>query len=85
MPSRPTRLEAAKAAEKGVEELGIPDTLTPRASKDPINIVATLLFFGAIIHTFAAGPLMKLAHKFERDHHERLKVIPVCLWRASSR
>ena len=65
--------ETAKAAEKGVAELGILDTLKLRATKDPINIIATLLFFGAIIHTFAAGPLMNLAHKFEHDHQERLK------------
>ena len=65
--------ESAKAAELGVEELGILETLKLRVSKDPINLIATLIFFGAILHTFAAGPLMNLAHKAQHEHEERLK------------
>ena len=64
-------LEAARAAELGVAELGLIDTLKVRAVADPINWIATLLFFGAIMHTFAAGPFIKLAHKFE---HQQAKL-----------
>ena len=39
-----------------------------RASVDPVNLIATLLFFGAILHTFAAGYFMKLSHKLEEQH-----------------
>jgi hypothetical protein len=57
-------LEAAKADEAG-KELNLWEVLVLRASADPINLVATLLFLGAILHTFAAGNFMKLAHKYE--------------------
>ena len=63
-------LEAARAAELGVEELGLIETLKVRAQADSINWIATLLFFGAIIHTFAAGPFLKLAHKYEHAQAE---------------
>jgi hypothetical protein len=66
-------LEAARAAELGVEKLGLIDSLKVRAAADPINWIATLLFFGAIMHTFAAGPLLKLAHKFEHEQAELAK------------
>ncbi len=68
-------LEQARAEELGVpvEDLGLIETLKVRAAADPVNWIATLLFFGAILHTFAAGPIMKLAHKFEHEHEERIK------------
>lgn len=44
-----------------------------RAVKDPFNVAASVIFLLAILHTFAAGPLNKLAHKYEHEHHERLK------------
>lgn len=67
--------EAARAAELGLEvdSLGLIETLKVRIAADPINLVATLLFFGAIIHTFAAGRFLKLSRKYERAHQERLK------------
>lgn len=43
-----------------------------RASVDPVNLIATLLFFGAILHTFAAGYFMKLSHKWEDQHKAEL-------------
>jgi hypothetical protein len=68
-------VEAARAAELKVapEDLGLLEVLKVRAAADPINLIATLLFFGAILHTFAAGPLMSLAHKYEHEHEERIK------------
>jgi len=41
------------------------DTLITRASMDPFNAVATLIFLLAILHTFAAGYFVKLSHKYE--------------------
>lgn len=72
-----TPLEAARAEELGVpvEDLGILEILKVRASADPLNWIATLLFFGAILHTFAAGPFMKLAHKYDHAHRERIKAL----------
>lgn len=53
-----------------VENITLLERLKLRASVDPINIIATLLFFGAIMHTFAAGYFMKLSHKLEESHKE---------------
>ena len=60
--------EDAKASELGVEELGIWDTLVIRAEAEPINLVVTLLFLGAIVHTFMAGKFMAIAHRLEEKH-----------------
>ena len=54
-------------------EGGLMDTLKSRAAQDPFNIAATLIFILAICHTFAAGSLNKLAHKYEHIHQENLK------------
>jgi len=65
-------IEEHKAAELG-RDLGLIETLKLRAAEDPFNVVATLIFFCAIAHTFVAGSLQKLAHKYEHEHHEKLK------------
>src|SRR5690606_22686347 len=49
------------------------DTIVTRASMDPFNVAATVIFILAIIHTFLAGPINKLAHKYEHCHEEKLK------------
>ncbi|MGE9293792.1 MAG: putative Na+/H+ antiporter, partial [Puniceicoccales bacterium] len=63
-------VEEEKATQEGVEELGLWDTLVMRAKAEPINLVVTLLFFGAIVHTFFAGKFMKIAHRLEKEHAE---------------
>lgn len=70
-----TELEAERALELKVEpkDLGIVEILKLRAAADPINWIATLLFFGAIAHTFAAGSFMKMAHQAEHEHEKRMK------------
>ncbi|MFT5826787.1 MAG: Na+/H+ antiporter NhaD/arsenite permease-like protein [Yoonia sp.] len=70
-----TPLEDARAEELGVThaELGVLETLKLRATADPVNLIATLLFIGAIMHTFAAGPFMKLAHKYEHENEIKAK------------
>ncbi|MBK1878126.1 putative Na+/H+ antiporter [Pelagicoccus mobilis] len=65
-------LEAEKAKELD-RELTLIETLKLRAAEDPFNVVATAIFFLAICHTFVAGSLMKLAHKFEHDHEHKLE------------
>ncbi|MGJ8639803.1 MAG: putative Na+/H+ antiporter [Opitutaceae bacterium] len=72
-----TLMEEARAQELGVahDELGIVEMLKVRAGADPVNVIATILFLGAIMHTFAAGPFMKLAHKYEHEHRERVKTL----------
>ena len=53
---------------------GLIETLKSRAMEDPFNIAASIIFLLAICHTFAAGSLNKLAHKFEHLHKENLKI-----------
>jgi len=53
---------------------GIMETLKARAAEDPFNVAATVIFILAILHTFAAGPLNKLAHKYEHIHDEALRI-----------
>lgn len=54
-------------------EGGVVEILKSRAAEDPFNVAATVIFLLAICHTFAAGPLNKLAHKYEHIHEENLK------------
>ncbi|WP_269526648.1 putative Na+/H+ antiporter [Coraliomargarita parva] len=72
-----THLEEERAQELGIahEDLGLIETLKVRAKAEPMNIIATLLFFGAILHTFAAGPILKKAHQIEHEHNERIKAM----------
>ncbi len=72
-------MEAHQAKELG-HELGLIDQLKIRAAADPFNVVATVIFFLAVIHTFLATSFNKLAHKYEVEHrahissHERIYV-----------
>lgn len=56
-----------------LENSGLTDILISRAKADPFNVAASVIFFLAIIHTFASGYFFKLAHKFEHLHDEALK------------
>lgn len=49
------------------------DAIVTRGAMDPFNVVATLIFFLAIVHTFLAGPITRLAHRYEVRHQERLR------------
>lgn len=44
-----------------------------RASEDPFNVAATIIFLLAICHTFVAIPLGKLAHHYDHIHQENLR------------
>ncbi len=52
---------------------GIVETLKTRASAEPFNIAASVIFLLAILHTFAASSFIKLAHRYEHDHEEELR------------
>jgi hypothetical protein len=70
-----TTLEQAHADELNIseDELSVLQILKLRATADPINLIATLLFFGAIMHTFASVHFMKLAHKYEHENYVKAK------------
>ena len=46
--------------------------LRERASLEPFNVVATLIFFLAIAHTFLAPKIVSLAHRLDARHEESL-------------
>jgi hypothetical protein len=47
-------------------------TLVDRVRLEPFNLVATILFFLAIAHTFLAPRFMRLSHRLELEHRQRL-------------
>jgi len=47
--------------------------LLGRIQADPFNLVATLIFLAAILHTFLAAKFRSISHRFEKDHDRMLK------------
>ena len=47
--------------------------LNNRVRQVPFNIVATLIFFCAIVHTFLTSKFLAIAHHWERDHEKKKK------------
>jgi putative Na+/H+ antiporter len=48
-------------------------TLSERASLEPLNVIATAIFLLAIVHTFAAGRIARIAHDVQRRHDARAR------------
>ena len=69
-----SELESDFAAEQSLDkkDISLWERLQLRASVDPVNLIASFLFFGAILHTFAAGYFMKLSHRLEDQHRAEL-------------
>lgn len=65
-------MEAEKAQQVG-HELSLWQRLLLRAKADPFNVVATVIFLLAVVHTFLAAKFNKLAHKYEHLHAYRMK------------
>ena len=38
---------------------------------EPFNVIATLIFFLAIIHTFLAKRFMRIAHRWREEHEAK--------------
>jgi hypothetical protein len=47
--------------------------LKNRIKQEPFNLIATLIFFCAIIHTFLTSKFLAIAHKWEHAHEENKK------------
>lgn len=60
-------MEEAQEAETG-KALGLIERLKLRATAEPFNLVATIIFILAVGHTFLATTFNKLAHKCEVEH-----------------
>ena len=48
---------------------GVFAKLIHRARSEPFNLVGTLIFLGAIIHTFIASKFMRIAHRLDHRFH----------------
>jgi hypothetical protein len=65
----PRSLESYDDADAG----SIWTILKNRVKQEPFNLIATLIFFLAIVHTFMTGRFMVTAHKWEHEHQEKIK------------
>ena len=54
-------------------EGGLLSVLTERFRAEPFNLIATIIFLLAIIHTFLAPVFQKMAHHAEEHHREQLE------------
>lgn len=52
---------------------GILSVLIGRVRQEPFNLVATLIFFAAIVHTFLTGRFMAIAHHWTHDHEQSIR------------
>jgi hypothetical protein len=51
----------------------IPSILANRIRQEPFNLLAALIFFSAIVHTFLTGRFMTIAHRWEREHRAKIR------------
>lgn len=54
-------------------EVGIGERLSHRISANPFNLIGSLIFLIAILHTFMANKLTEMAHQIHHEHDERMK------------
>ncbi|VVS95044.1 putative na+/h+ antiporter [Desulfoluna spongiiphila] len=52
---------------------GILEILKDRVVEEPFNLVASLIFLFAIIHTFVANKFLAIAHKWEHEHQAKIE------------
>ena len=52
---------------------GVAQKLMGRIQADPFNLVASVIFLAAILHTFLAAKFRAISHRFEREHDRMLK------------
>jgi Na+/H+ antiporter NhaD/arsenite permease-like protein len=61
------------AMEKAQGVRGIDETLKFRAGQQPFLLVASVIFVLAILHTFFAVPITRIAHQVQHDHDEAVR------------
>lgn len=54
-------------------EPGILATLKHRAAAEPFNVVATIIFLLAIVHTFLASKFLHISHRWRDEHRARIR------------
>lgn len=68
LPAFPTPLETYADANVS----GLAQKLLGRIQANPFNLVATVIFIAAIVHTFLAARFRAIGHKFEHEHDRLL-------------
>jgi hypothetical protein len=54
-------------------QAGIMAVIFNRIQQEPFNLVATIIFLCAIIHTFLTSKFLAFAHDWEQGHQEKIK------------
>lgn len=72
-PAFKVKMEQFPALEAAAGKEGIWDRISFRASEEPFLVVASIIFLCAILHTFFAVPITKLAHKVQHDHDAQIR------------
>ena len=67
------QMDQFPAKEAAAGTAGIMEKIKFRASEAPFLAVATVIFLCAIIHTFFAVPLTKMAHHVQHEHDARIR------------
>ena len=57
---------------------GVLSTLLNRAKLEPFNVVASLIFLLAIIHSFLTSRFLNISHKWKEKHKRKIKDGKVC-------
>jgi hypothetical protein len=50
--------------------------LAERIQREPFNLVATIIFLAAIIHTFLTAQFRKIAHRYQRRYEAIEELLP---------
>ncbi|MBN2069388.1 MAG: putative Na+/H+ antiporter [Opitutales bacterium] len=69
----PYSLDDYKIHENEAGKETLLDVLKSRAQQHPFNVVATLIFFCAILHTFLATKINHCAHRLQVAHEHRMR------------
>jgi len=62
-----------RALESYEEVGGIWRTLKDRVVEEPFNLIATLIFLLAIIHTFLTSKFLAISHRWAQNHEKRIE------------
>jgi hypothetical protein len=52
------------------------EKLAHRIQREPLNLVATIIFFAAIVHTFLTAQFRKIAHRYHRRYEAIEELLP---------
>ncbi len=68
----PLSLSHYESIEKQAGISDLAGTLLSRIKEEPFNLIATVIFGCAVVHTFLAGKIRNYAHHLQHEHEERI-------------